>query len=166
MSQSDKRKFLVNPWNGSGGLHEVHEESGRGRGRAVIADFRTKAKISPSIRDSLMQGPHPLACLGQVRALFLGSSACHKHREAQGGRTDPQVSESHTGTQACVLSSDQESGLSSACVILVPVIYVREGQVDSAPGMSQRRPRDISQRETFAWGWPCGGCETLMGFDG
>lgn len=113
-----------------------------------------------------MQGPRPLACLGQVRALFLGSSACHKHREAQGGRTDPQVSESHTGTQACMLSSDQESGLSSACVILVPVIYVWEGQVDSAPGMSQRRPRDISQRETFAWGWPCGECETLMGFDG
>ena len=55
----------------------------------------------------------------------------------------------HTGTEACVLSSDQESGLSSACVILVAVIYVREGQMESTPGMSQRRPSDISQRETL-----------------
>lgn len=120
-----------------------------GRGRAVTTDFRTKAKISPSVRDSLMQGPHHLACLAQVQALFPGSSACHKHRDARRGRPDPQVSENPMGTEACVLGSDQESGLSSACVILVAVIYVREGQMESTPGMSQRRPSDISRRETL-----------------
>ncbi|KAI4529235.1 hypothetical protein MG293_020483, partial [Ovis ammon polii] len=88
-------------------------------------------------------------CQEQVQALFPGSSACHKHRDAQRGRPDPQVSENPMGTEACVLGSDQESGLSSACVILVAVIYVREGQMESTPGMSQRRPSDISRRETL-----------------
>lgn len=60
-------------------------------------------------------GSSPPPCLTQVLALLLGSPACHRQRETQGGGADYQVSESPTDTQACVLSSDK----SQDCLQLV-----------------------------------------------
>ena len=60
-------------------------------------------------------GSSPPSCLTQVLALLLGSPACHRQRETQGGGADYQVSESPTATQACVLSSDK----SQDCLQLV-----------------------------------------------
>ena len=46
-------------------------------------------------------------CLTRVLALLLGSPACHRQRETQGGGANPLVSQSPTGTQACVLTSEK-----------------------------------------------------------
>ena len=60
-----------------GALCEAHEAAGGGRGKAVIADFRTTAKAGFHLPWVIL--PHLLSwpCFTQVLALFLGYPTCH-----------------------------------------------------------------------------------------